>query len=86
MQTLKLTAKDFKQSDSYFKDYIGPAIADGFDGHVEIEGGLGCVKFISLSVKGHIFAKAGTGIKAGDGIEAGWGIEAGEGIKAGEGI
>jgi hypothetical protein len=83
MQTLKLTAKDFKQSDSYWKDYIGPAIEDGFDGHVEIEGDLGWVKFVSLNAKGSIFAGAGTGIKAGESIEAGWGIEAGMGIKAG---
>ncbi len=71
MQTLKLTAKDFKKSDNYWSDYIGSKIESGFDGHIEIEGNLGYVKFISLSVKGHIIAAAGTG------IEAGWGIEAG---------
>jgi len=92
MQTLKLTSKDFKQSDSYYKDYIGKTDVSDFDGNIEIEGGLGYTKFNSLKAKGYILAEAGSGIKAGDGIEAGdgikagWGIEAGDGIEAGEGI
>ena len=86
MQTLKLTSKDFKQSDSYYKDYIGKTDVSDFDGNIEIEGGLGYTKFNSLKAKGYILAEAGSGIEAGDGIEAGSGIKAGWGIKAGSGI
>ena len=92
MQTLKLTKADFKDTDSYYKEYCGTENVADFDGHIEIEANLGFVKFLSLKAKGHIFAKDGSGIKAGEGIEAGegikagWGIEAGWGIKAGEGI
>ena len=92
MKTLRLTAKDFKQSNSYWKDYIGVEIESGADVNVEIEANLGYVRFDHLNVKGYILAEAGTGIgagwsiKAGEGIKAGWSIEAGEGIKAGEGI
>ena len=64
-----------------------------FDGHIEIDGDLGRVKFAAgVWATGHIWTKAGTGIEAGwgieagRGIEAGWGIEAGRGIKAGWGI
>ena len=71
MKTLKLTAKDFKKSGSYWSDYIGPEIEVEFDGNIEIESNLGWVRFIRLNVKGHILAEAGTGIKAGSGIEAG---------------
>jgi hypothetical protein len=92
MKTLKLTADDFKQSDSYWKDYIGTEDVADFKGNIEIAGQLGYVRFTSLKAEGYIVADAGSGIeagegiKAGSGIEAGWGIEAGEGIKAGSGI
>jgi len=83
MTTLKLTKKDFKQSDGYWKDYIGKEDLSDFDGNLEIESDLGWCKFNSLKVKGYIFVKAGSGIEAGWGIKAGDGIEAGSGIKAG---
>ena len=86
MRTLKLTAKDFKKSDSYWSDYIGTENVADFDGHIEIEGSLGYVKFVRLNAKGHILAEAGTGITASWSIKAGTGIEAGTGIKAGTGI
>ncbi|MFA6158951.1 MAG: hypothetical protein WC763_05025, partial [Candidatus Paceibacterota bacterium] len=87
MQTLKLTSKDFEQSDSYWKDYIGKEDVSDYGGHIEIEGGLGYVRFAgSIRAKGHIYAEAGTGIEAGWGIKAGTGIKAGRGIKAGKGI
>ena len=92
MNTLRLTAKDFKQSNSYYKDYIGKEDVSNFDGHIEIEGNLGYTHFASIKANGHIWVeagsgiKAGGGIKAGEGIEAGWGIKAGGGIKAGSGI
>ena len=86
MKTLQLTAKDFKQSESYWKDYIGSEDLSDFQGNIEIEENLGYVNFAKIKVSGFIFAKAGTGIKAGEGIEAGWGIKAGEGIEAGSGI
>jgi len=77
MKTLKVTAKDIKKSDSYWSDYIGTTDVSNYDGHIEIDGNLGYVKFLSIKATGHIWAEAGSGIKAG------WGIEAGEGIEAG---
>jgi len=35
MQTLHLTAKDFKQSDGYYKTYIGTENVGDYDGHIE---------------------------------------------------
>lgn len=92
MNTLKITAKDIKKSDSYWSDYIGTTDVSNYDGNIEIDGNLGYVKFVSIKATGHILAKAGSGIEAGEGIKAGWsikaglGIEAGYGIKAGDGI
>ena len=86
MKTLKLTKKDFKKTDNYWMDYIGKEDISNYDGNVEIEGGLGYVKFNSINIKGYLLARAGTGIKAGCGIKAGWDIEAGYGIEAGWGI
>ncbi len=87
MKTLKITAKDIKKSDSYWSDYIGKEDVSNYDGHIEIEGGLGYVRFPGyIRATGRICAEAGSGIKAGSGIEAGEGIEAGSGIEAGWGI
>ena len=86
MNTLKLTKKDFKETDNYWKEYIGKTDVSDYGGHIEIDENLGHVRFNSISAKGYIIAESGTGIEAGEGIEAGWGIEAGTGIKAGEGI
>ena len=86
MKVLRLSAKHFKETEYYYKIYIGDEDVSAFDGSIEIEGGLGWVKFASLYASRHIIAKAGTGIEAGEGIKAGEGIEAGWGIKAGEGI
>jgi len=86
MKTLRLTAEDFKETDNYWKDYVGKEDLSDFKGNLEIEGNLGCVKFSSLCVSGYIIAEAGTGIKAGRGIKAGEEIEVGTGIKAVEGI
>src|SRR3990172_5487570 len=92
MKTLKLTKKDFKETDSYYREYIGKTDVSDFDGYIEIEGNLGWVRFDSIYASGHVVAEtgsgieAGSGIKAGEGIKAGWGIKAGEGIKAGWGI
>jgi hypothetical protein len=67
--------------------YTGAELDVRFEGHLEIAGGLGWVRFKkSISVTGNIVALVGSGIKAGEGIEAGSGIEAGEGIEAGSGI
>ena len=86
MKILRLSAKHFKETEYYYKVYIGDEDVSAFDGSIEIEGGLGWVKFASLYASRHIIAEAGTGIKAGRGIEAGWGIKAGDGIEAGWGI
>ena len=80
MKTLKLTKKHFKDTGSYYKEYVGEDVSD-YDGNLEIEGGLGWVKFIAIKVKGYIFAEAGGGIKAGEDIEAGGGIKAGLSIR-----
>jgi hypothetical protein len=87
MDILRLTKKHFKETDSYYKEYIGKEDVSNYDGAIEIEGGLGYVRFSgSLRATKYILAKAGSGIEAGEGIEAGSGIKAGEGIEAGEGI
>ena len=94
MQTLRLTKQDFDAQGKY----IGKTDVSDYQGHIEIDAGLGRVSFKGIRVSGYLWAKAGTGIKAdteikagteieaGEGIEAGKGIEAGEGIKAGTGI
>ncbi|HNC91439.1 MAG TPA: hypothetical protein PL000_21110, partial [Anaerolineales bacterium] len=86
MKTLKLTRKDFKGTDSYWKEYVGKEDVSVYEGNIEIEGGLGYVRFASLKATGFVLSGAGTGIEAGEGIKSGWGIEAGMGIKAGMGI
>ena len=86
MKTLKLTRKDFKGTDSYWKEYVGKEDVSVYEGNIEIEGGLGYVRFASLKATGFVLSGAGTGIEAGEGIKSGWGIEAGMGIKAGTGI
>lgn len=72
MKTLKLTAKDFKDSDNYYKIYCGKEEIKDYQGNIEIEGSLGWVHFEGyIRATGYIFAEAGTGIEAGGGIEAG---------------
>ena len=91
MKTLNITSKEVKETKYYYKEYIGEDVSD-FEGNIEIEENLGCVRFSSIKANGYIWAKEGSEIEAGRGIEAGLGIkagseiEAGEGIKAGEGI
>jgi len=91
MKTLNITSKEVKETKYYYKEYIGEDVSD-FEGNIEIEENLGCVRFSSIKANGYIWAKEGSEIEAGEGIEAGWRIkagseiEAGEGIKAGEGI
>ena len=87
MKTLKITSKDVKDTNYYWKEYIGKTDVSDYDGNIEIEENLGYVRFSgNVKAKGYILAKAGSGIKAGWGIEAGSGIEAGWGIEAGDGI
>ena len=77
MEVLNITRKDLTEKDGYLT-YDKEL---SFDGHIHIEGDLGCVRFtFGVAATGRIWAQAGSG------IEAGWGIEAGEGIKAGWGI
>ena len=61
MNVLRLTKKDFKKSDSYWSDYIGKTDVSDYDGHIEIEGGLEYVRFVSIKVSGHLWAEAGLG-------------------------
>lgn len=80
MKVLRITAKDFDEKGFFKKrDCI-------FDGNIEIDEGLGCVKFRSIIAKGYIFSKAGSGIEAGLGIKAGSGIEAGLSISCSKDI
>ena len=93
MKTLKITQADLDKDNFYIgkeelSDYFKP-----FDGNIEIDGGLGYVKFKkSIVLSGDLIAKAGSGITAGsditagEGITAGWGIKASSGITAGWGI
>lgn len=37
MNTLKLTAEHFKQSNSYWKDYIGTVDVSDYQGNIEID-------------------------------------------------
>ena len=56
--------------------YVGSVDVTAYTGHIQIEAGLGLVRFAtSLSATGEIHACAGTGIEAGYGITAGTGIE-----------
>lgn len=71
MKTLRLTAKDFKYTENYWKEYIGKEDVSDYDGNIEIEAKLGYIRFNSIKAKGYILAEAGSGIKAGFGIEAG---------------
>ena len=83
MQTLRLGKEHFKKNpDGYWSDYIGTESVADFDGHIEIEGNLGYVRFSGhLSAKGYIAAGAGSGIKASWGIEAGLSIICGGALK-----
>ena len=79
---MKLTKKDFKNG-----EYVGEIdFTTKYEGSIEIEGGLGWVKFKRLRVSGRIVADRGTGISAGMGISACEGFLAGTSISAGEGI
>lgn len=83
LPTFKITRADLNDRN----EYVGATDVSDYDGHIEIDADLGCVKFrASISAKGRIRALSGTGIEAGAGIEAGYGIEAGWGIEAGTGI
>ena len=78
MKTLVLKKEHFKETENYWKEYVGTEDVSNFEGNIEIEGGLGYVRFSGfLRASGFIRSLAGSG------IEAGWGIKAGSGIKAG---
>ena len=51
METLKLTAKDFKESTSYWSYYIGTVDVSDYQGNIEIESNLGYCKFVSIKAK-----------------------------------
>ena len=77
-----VVTKEMLDSENFYK---GESLS--FDGHIEISGGLGWVRFRkSVSASLSIVVAAGSGIEAGEGIKARLGIEAGLGIKAGWGI
>jgi hypothetical protein len=56
METLKITKANRAQYENTKLDFYG---------NVEIDAELGFVEFISISVKGYLIAKAGSGIEAG---------------------
>lgn len=79
METLHITRNEIDEQGRY----IGEFLVGSWAGNIEIEAGLGYVRFAGrVSAAGCIIAKAGSGIKAGY-IEAGLGIKAGGGIEAG---
>ena len=68
MKTIKITKADLDENNYYKEDGIAWTGPD-FDGSIEIEGGLGCVRFKKgIYVTGSILVKAGSGIEAGSGI------------------
>ena len=76
---MKLTKKDFKNG-----EYIGEIdFTTKYEGSIEIEGGLGWVKFKRLQVSGSIVADRGTGISAGTSISAKLTLKVGYRIFAG---
>jgi len=65
VSVLTLGKKDFKKGDSYWSDYVGRVdLSTKYEGHIEIEGGLGWVKFDRLWADGNICIEAGEGIKS----------------------
>ena len=85
MNTLKLTAKDFKNG-----EYVGKETFESeYQGSVEIEENLGWQRIKRIWCSGSLVVGAGTSIeaggyiKAGEYIEAGWYIKAGASIEAG---
>ena len=81
METLKLTAKDFTQSTSYWNDYIGTTDVSNYAGNIEIDSNLGDCRFNEIKVSGNIIALAGSWIEADGWIEAGRWIKVGRWIK-----
>jgi len=75
MKTLKLTKADFKD-DKYIQGDLE------YDGHIEIDGGLGMISFHSIKVGGYLAAYDNTGIESATYIQVGWRIDAGLDIKA----
>ena len=72
METFTITKAHVDQDGRY----IGPA--PKFKGNVLIKGGLGHVRFKSLSVQGSIIVEPGSTVSAVKGITAGVSISAGE--------
>ena len=63
---LRISKEDLDADNFYKEDSVD------FNGRIEIESNLGCVRFKKgLYAKLSIFAEAGTGIKAGEGIISG---------------
>ena len=88
METITLTANDFKAEDGWKRVYCGELdLTKVVEAHIEIEGRLGWVRFKgSLPSRGRIAAEAGSGISAGWGISAGSGISAKKLLKIGAGF
>ena len=87
MKTLKITSRDVEDTNYSWKKYIGKTDVSDYDGNIEIDENLGCVRFSGdVKASGYILAKEGSGIKARLGIEAGLGIKVGLGIETGWGI
>ena len=51
MNTLKLTAKDFAETDTYCKKYIGETDVSNYEGNIEIESNLWYVFLINFLQK-----------------------------------
>ena len=78
LKVIKITKADLDARNFY----KGSSSLD-VDGSIQIEGGLGCVRFRGfLKAAASIAAAAGSGIKAGSGIEAGFQISAKKTISA----
>jgi hypothetical protein len=88
MKTLRLTVTDFWPAADGYMEYIGEVnLETRFDGNVEIDGGLGPVRFnTSLNVKGRLRVYSGTSIRVEGIVEAGGYIEAEGEVAACRGI
>ena len=80
METFKITKEHVDQDGRY----IGPA--PKFKGNVLIKGGLGCVRFESLSAKGSIVVEAGSDIKVDGGITVFGDFTVGDSVTSGGAI
>ena len=84
---MKVPITRITRADLDSENYYKPSAGLNVDGHIQMDAGLGMVRFrADVKATHSILAASGTGIRAGLGIRAGCGIDAGWGIRAAWGI